>query len=389
MSKILYIQYTNPAGYPPLEHSSRLLADNGWDVQFLGVVTPGTEALVFPEHVRITTRLLDGCVPGWRQKVQYLRYCLWVFCCAMRRRPSWVYASDLFSCMPSLLLSFMPGVKILYHEHDTPAEMQESLFMRLCMWARRRLAHRAILCVLPNEDRAEYFARLNGIEREKVLCVWNCPMVEEVPEPYNNRTDTQMSVLFQGSIVPDRLPASVVTALKSLPDEITLDIIGYETSGSKGYVSYLKNLADELGVGSRLHYVGIVPGRDEFLAKCRLCDIGLSFMPLGGMDINMNYMTGASNKPFDYLACELPLLVSDLPDWKRMYVEPGYGIACDPDNSESIAAALTWYFEHPEERKKMGEAGRQRILSEWNYERQFRPVFDLLSADRDERILHG
>jgi len=26
LKRILYIQYTNPAGYPPLEHSSRILA---------------------------------------------------------------------------------------------------------------------------------------------------------------------------------------------------------------------------------------------------------------------------------------------------------------------------------------------------------------------------
>ena len=39
------------------------------------------------------------------------------------------------------------------------------------------------------------------------------------------------------------------------------------------------------------------------------------------LDINLNYMTGASNKPFDYMACGLALLVCDLSDWKQMYVE--------------------------------------------------------------------
>jgi hypothetical protein len=31
MKRVLYLQYTNPAGYPPLEHSSGILADSGWD----------------------------------------------------------------------------------------------------------------------------------------------------------------------------------------------------------------------------------------------------------------------------------------------------------------------------------------------------------------------
>jgi glycosyltransferase involved in cell wall biosynthesis len=89
-------------------------------------------------------------------------------------------------------------------------------------------------------------------------------------------------------------------------------------------------------------------------------------------------MTGASNKPFDYLACGLPLLVSNLPDWREMYVEPGYGLTANPDDPENIAAALRWYLEHPKEMREMGEQGRQRILKEWNYEHQFEKVENLL-----------
>ena len=42
--RVLYIQYTNPGHYPPLEHSAHLLADAGADVLF--VEAPQTEAEV-------------------------------------------------------------------------------------------------------------------------------------------------------------------------------------------------------------------------------------------------------------------------------------------------------------------------------------------------------
>jgi hypothetical protein len=32
VKRILYVQYTNPVGYPPLEHSSRILADAGLQI---------------------------------------------------------------------------------------------------------------------------------------------------------------------------------------------------------------------------------------------------------------------------------------------------------------------------------------------------------------------
>jgi glycosyltransferase involved in cell wall biosynthesis len=91
-------------------------------------------------------------------------------------------------------------------------------------------------------------------------------------------------------------------------------------------------------------------------------------------------MVGASNKPFDCLASGLPLLVPDLEDWRRLYVAPGYALACDPEDPESIAAALEWLLTHPSERWQMGERGRQRVLDEWNYERQFAHVYAALCA---------
>jgi glycosyltransferase involved in cell wall biosynthesis len=63
-----------------------------------------------------------------------------------------------------------------------------------------------------------------------------------------------------------------------------------------------------------------------------------------------------------------------------MYVDSGYGLACDPDDPRSIAAALHWFLEHPVEMRKMGERGRQKIRTEWNYETQFSPVFECISS---------
>ena len=104
-------------------------------------------------------------------------------------------------------------------------------------------------------------------------------------------------------------------------------------------------------------------------------------MPLQDGDVNMANMTGASNKPFDYLACGLALLVCARPDWERMFVQPGYGLACDPDDTDSIAAQLRWFLMHPVEIREMGERGRQQILKEWNYESQFTPVLRILQTN--------
>ena len=377
MSRVVYIQYTNPAGYPPLQHSSRILADSGWQVLFLGTRAHGTSALRFPPHPNIRVRCLHFCPAGWRQKLHYLYFCLWALASAMAWRPRWIYASDPFACPAALALSLAPWLRVLYHEHDSPDGPPAGGLQRLVIWARKQLARRADCCVLPNEARLERFKTDTGTRRE-ALCVWNCPAAREV-SARRPSANGSFWLLYHGSIGPARLPLSVVNALAHLPDTVKLRVIGYETVGSIGYVAQLRAHARQLGVDDRLEVVNALP-RFELMEWCRRCDAGLSLIPLRQGDVNHNNMTGASNKAFDYLASGLPLVVSDLPDWRAAYVEPGYALACDPDDPQSIARAIRRFLDDPDLSRAMGEKGRQRILADWNYESRFQPVYSRLQA---------
>jgi glycosyltransferase involved in cell wall biosynthesis len=372
LKRILYIQYTNPAGYPPLEHSSRILADGGWQVLFLGTGALGADALRFPPHPNIRVRYLEFRRPGWRQKLHYFYFCAWVLGWTLRWRPSWIYASDPLVCPAVLPLCWLPCVRVLYHEHDSPEGPPAGGFQRLVRWARKQAARRAACCVLPNEARLERFKAETGT-RQDVFCVWNCPASAEVASP-RTPADNSFWLLYHGSIVPDRLPPAAVSALAALPDRVKLRVIGYETVGCVGYVQQLRERAQQLGVGHRLEVVGALPLRSELMEWCRRCDAGLALMPMASADVNHQAMTGASNKPFDYLASGLALLVSDLPDWRALYVEPGYGLPCNPQDSESIARSASRLVDDPALARCMGEKGRQRILKEWNYETCFQPV---------------
>jgi glycosyltransferase involved in cell wall biosynthesis len=403
-----YALYTNPAAYPPLEHSSRILAGAGWKVLFLGIGAQGADALEFPPHPNIEVRKLGFCPAGWRQKLHYVRFGLWTAFWVLRRRATWLYASDPLSCPVALALSFLPGLQVIYHEHDSPMDEKQKAetakvetakteinfcfllsqfllfpFQRFVIWSRKKLARRASLCVLPNEKRIEHFKEQTGTSRP-VVCVWNCPRLEEVVGNTENRKQKAASqifvVFYHGSIVPARLPLTVVAALRHLPDTVILRIAGYETTGHRGYVETMKSEAVRLGLSARFEHLGTTPQRSDLLAQCRRADVGLSFMPVESADLNMSAMVGASNKPFDYLACGLAILVSDLPAWKKMFVEPGYGLACNPDDSASIAAAIRWFIEHPEETRQMGERGRERIMKEWHYEKQFESVMKRLQV---------
>jgi glycosyltransferase involved in cell wall biosynthesis len=385
LKRILYIQYTNPAGYPPLEHSSRILADDGWQVLFLGTGALGANALRFPPHPNIRVNCLDFHPPGWRQKLHYFYFCAWVLGWTLRWRPSWIYASDPLVCPAALALCTLPWLRVLYHEHDSPDGPAAGAFQRLVRWARKQIARRAACCVLPNEARIERFKAETGT-RQDVFCVWNCPASPEVA-PQRAPANGSFRLLYHGSIVPDRLPLAAISALAALPDRVKLRVIGYETVGCTGYVRQLRERAKQLGIGHRLEIVGAMP-RFELMERCQQCDAGLAFMPLVTADVNHQAMTGASNKPFDYLACGLALLVSGLPDWRALYVEPGYALACDPQDPNSIARSVRRLLDDPALARSMGESGRQRILKDWNYETRFQSVLRRLQSLPD-RLADG
>ncbi len=357
--------------------TARLFAERGWEVMFLGTGTWGAaKELEFPPHPRISVRLLPFVEAGWRQKAHYVTYMMWVLWVILRWRPRWVYASDVWTTPIALLLTFLPGLRILYHEHDAPGPAS-GIFTRWVLTARKRLARRANGIVIPNQQRAEMFRQETETTRP-IYVVWNCPDTKEVGPKRSDASTLPLRVLFHGSIVPERLPGGLIEALAALP-KAELHVVGYETVGSKGYIETLQTKARQLGVDTRFIFHGAQPTRADLLAIVRYCDVGLALMPtVLHADSNLQMMTGASNKPFDYLSNGVALVVSNLPDWCDMFVATGYGKACQPDNVTSIVEALRWYIEHPDEMRRMGEQGRQKVMQEWNYETQFHPLLTIL-----------
>jgi glycosyltransferase involved in cell wall biosynthesis len=278
-----------------------------------------------------------------------------------------------------LLLRQFLNTRVVYHEHDSPDDTaaRTSLFVRVVLAARRRLARSADACVLPNEQRAAEFSRTTG--RRSVEAVWNCPRRTDVVGERVHIADAPLRVLYHGTIVPVRLPLTVIDAIAAVP-ATTLAVVGYGTVGHRNYLDQLKRRAAALGISDRVQFAGTFSHRRDLMDHCSTCDVGLSLLSGTFSDFNERTMVGASSKVFEYLACGLALLVGNLPDWREAYVDTGLGRSCDPESVDSIAAALRWFVEHPEERREMGRRGRRRILDEWNYDRTFQPIVDRMVA---------
>jgi spore maturation protein CgeB len=171
-----------------------------------------------------------------------------------------------------------------------------------------------------------------------------------------------------------------VTAICKFKGAIRLLIAGYEVQDSIGHVEDLKTIAQSAGIASAVEYLGTIPLREDLLRFAAKANIGLSLMPMQSEDINVQHMVGASNKPFDFMACGLPLLTSCLPDWDAIFVKPGFARMCDPRDVDSIETELRWFLDHPEARREMGERCKEKIRHAWNYESMFEPVVVIMES---------
>ena len=377
--KILYLQFANPAAYPPVEYSARILADNGWNICLLGVHSDGPQALDFVTHPQIRCDVMPYTPPGWRQKLAYIKFLFAAFEIARKWRPNWLYVSDFLAAPVGVLLGRMLGCKVIYHEHDSPAPRVSSWFIRLVLSAREFIASTASFNILPQRERIALFCEETGTNRP-VHCVWNCPPKAEaaVLSTRVRKPDEPLSIYFHGSINLYGVPLALIEGARLCGFSVRIRIVGYETIGSKGAIEQLRAVAQGAASNVALEIRGAV-SRYELRGMMKDMHVGWINFVNRSDDLNLRHLVGASNKAFDYLAAGLPIIVPDTADWRAVFVNPGYARSCDATDPDSIATTLRWFYENGAAAAEMGRNGQSRVAAEWNYESQFKPVLRMLN----------
>lgn len=370
----IYVQYTRPAVYPPLERSAILFADAGWDVCFLGIELEGDpSSLQLIRYPGVREELQASGPTGWRRRLRYPAFVLWCIKEILLRKPDLVYCSDIASYPVGLLASWLSPARVVLHEHDPPPVTWVDNH-KLLGRVRSLFARRAALCIVPQTSRATDFANVTRASR--IMIAFNCPLIRELPKQEADLSDRRngMTLWYHGSLSPGQLPLALLDAMKISPEAVRLRFAGYQTVSNPNFVATFLSRADELEISERVEYVGAVPDRRELLKEASLADVGVALFASSFRDP----MVGASNKPFDYLGCGLALLTNATPEWSEFFGKRGVAIGCVPECVSDMARALTWLHDHPEHRAEMGRLGRVLIEHEWNYERQFGPVLDVL-----------
>jgi len=365
MPKAVYIQFTNPELYPPLEHGSKILVEHGWRCTFYGRRHAMTGTIVFPELEGRRVHVLPKWSMRLPTKVEYFLYAAWVVVNVARRRPDVIYTSDPLAA-PLGWLFLRLGFKVVYHEHDTPDRSLAKWIQR----ARRRLLRSALCSVIPNAARIAH----EGLDIRELLEVRNYPAKDEVVplEQAERKESAVVRLVYFGTLVPSRLPVSFFESLDACGLDIQVDLMGYETVHSQGYAQVL--IERFRGAAHlRIEFLGAF-SRKELLERAAQADAGLLLFS-NPEDTNEGAMAGASNKIGDYLAAGIPMVCFRTQEFERLSEEVN---GLHSWNAEVEFAEFLRGIKAASSEDQTRQALQEQIRTRMNYETEFEPVLKRL-----------
>lgn len=161
-------------------------------------------------------------------------------------------------------------------------------------------------------------------------------------------------ILYTGNIIPAKGVANLVRALEDITAPIQLVLCG------NGSDAYLKNLKAQLagsraGEAHRLDWRGPL-GQEELLIQYQKAD--LFVFP--------SYSEGLGKSLLEAMACELPVIASDLPAIREVLKHEVNGLLVPVGSSKEIAMAIHEYLEDPQLQQHCGAKARQTVLERFS-----------------------
>lgn len=284
---------------------------------------------------------------------------------AAQLSPDLVVSSDLPGLVGAGRVARRLGIPHLHDCHELYLESTSirAVERRILAPMERHYMRRANAVVAVNASIADEYERRYG---RRPVVVRNCaPRLTLELQGCDLRTLAGIPaesrvVLYQGGFSAGRGLDVCVAAVKGLPDDVHLVLLGYGPLRD-----LLLEWAHGAGVGGRVHVLDAVP--PEELAEWTV-SANLGLMPY--QPVSRNNLLTLPNKVFEYAAAGLPIVVSDLPELRTIALDQGCGTVYDPFDAASLTRALSQVLD-PDQYEHYRDAARvYGRVNVWENERK-------------------
>ncbi len=309
-----------------------------------------------------------------KEAIFYAEFNIRLFFFLLFNKTSLLIANDLDTLLPNFLISNLKRIPLVYDSHEYFTEVPELINNNFArnIWLKieniifPRLKH--VFTV--NQSIAEIYKTKYNVN---VNIVRNIPLRKENQIIKSRKElgldENKSIILLQGAgINIDRGVEELVEAMQYMENILLLII------GDGDVINDLKNLTEKLKIQHKVEFIKRIPYQ-ELIHYTANADLGLSL----DKDTNLNYRYSLPNKLFDYINAGIPVLVSDLPEVKRIVTEYNVGEILFSHKPEDIAEKIRNMLKNKDKiaEYKTNTQKASLVLCWENEEKELLKVYDL------------
>lgn len=302
------------------------LQQSGYDVVLIGAKRRKSRELVPREYPTKRIKMLFQKGPLF-----YAEWNIRLFFKLAFMRADAITANDLDTLPASFIASKIKQCRIVYDTHEYFTEMEElqgrKTVQRIWRWIERRFFKRVKHIYTVNQRIADVYEQLYA---KKLVVVRNLPLRHNVVAGTPVFPGNKILLCQGAGLHGNRGLEELLLSLNYLPEEFTVTF-----AGSGLAIEKLKQLSVDQHLEHRVVFTGLLP-MQELAEVTRTAFLGFSL----DKPNSLNQLYSLPNKLFDYLAAGIPVIVSDLPEVKKIVVDYKVGSVIPGITPAAIAEAV-------------------------------------------------
>lgn len=314
---------------------------------------------------------------GMRQALRLPRFWLHAWRQLGRLQPTVVHCHDFDTLPPGWLWAKLHRRPVIYDAHEYYTELQRPRLRgplgKALLWlislAEQALSRSAAAVITVDERIASRY------RNRRVVIIGHYPPLD-FAHPAQSEPSPSERVTNHRSPVTDHFRTTLVYAGRFSTDRGMVVIAGaLQRLAAQGLRPRLRLLgtwtdpAEEqafwqamAGLEDQVEIVGWAPYAQVPL-HLATADVALAVLqPVE------RYTVALPVKLFEYMACGLPVIISDFPPNHRVVAGADCGLLVDPTDADAVASAIAHLVSDPAEARRLGENGRRAFAAQYNWQ---------------------
>jgi glycosyltransferase involved in cell wall biosynthesis len=252
--------------------------------------------------------------------------------------PTHIHCHDLSSLLAGVWSKGKTNRKLIFDAHELMPESMGGIKEKIWGYIERKCIKSCDSIIMPEKNRIAYFQKKYP-NAPHIWLLENFPRKSEIPIEKNDIfrqkypiKENQKIILYTGFLASRRHIEELIYAVAICPEHFTLVALGY---AFKGYDKFLHMTVNKLHLTDKIFIHKAVP-QVEIFRYMSSCDIGIALY----RNTSLNNFYCASNKLYEYIALDKPVVTNNYPGLLEHVESFGQGICLAAVTPSSLADAF-------------------------------------------------